>query len=236
MIARTVAAYLELPGAAQVRSRADESELVFLAHLGLAGPAGGGDARRAHPRPALRAPRGGVCLCSLDLDEYRRLADVLGFRPIPGSEASFRGDEYVGYGLDLRRIGPEPWLQALLAQRPLPPVGPGELERELRSVLTGWHDDRHVAASSLRALVRQDDAGPDAVRSLVTAALARARATCAPDQAPALRAIELAYLQRAASHERAAEEYRHVSRATFYRLLHRGVELLAESLVGSPEA
>lgn len=235
VIARTVEAYLAVPGIAPLRATAEQADVVFLAHLGLGGP---------HPEATRAAlirdllsvlARGGACLCSLDLEEYRRLADVLGFRVLPGSETRFRGDEYLGYALDLRRLGPEPWLQALLVQGPLPPVGPGELEREVRAVLAGWHDDGRVGASSLSALIPPAGAhGPDEVRALVQAALGRALSTCAPDQELALRALELAYLRRATSHERAAEEL-HVSRATFYRLLHRGVELVAAALPAAAE-
>ena len=229
VIASTVDAYLELPGSARPAANSAATELVFLAHLGLAGRLPEAT-RGALIRDLLSVlARGGVCLCSLDLEEYRRLADLLGFRPVRGSESSFRGDAYLGYALDLRHVGPEPWLQALLAQRPLPPVGPGELEQELRAVLAGWHDDRRLAASSLTALVEGDGAAPDAVRALVRIALERARTTHGADREPSLRAIELAYLDRSGSHERAADEL-HVSRATFYRLLTRGVGLLAESL------
>jgi hypothetical protein len=228
VIGTAVAAYLELPGAGPLRARPDETDLVFLAHLGLGGRLPE-PTRAALIRDLLSVlARGGACLCSLDMEDYRRLAEALGFRPIPGSEARFRGDEYLGYALDLRRVGAEPWLQALLANGPLPPVGPGALEQELREVLAAWHDDRRVGTSSLRALAGSGS-GPEEIRALVRSALGRARATCAPDQEAALRAVELAYLERATSHERAAGEL-HVSRSTFYRLLHRGVELTAAAL------
>ena len=50
-------------------------------------------------------------------------------------------------------------------------------------------------------------------------------------QATALRAVELAYLERGVSHERAAERML-VSRSTFYRLLRRGTQALARELAG----
>jgi hypothetical protein len=231
VISRTVDAYGRLVGVAP----AEQPDLVFLAHLGLAGPLPEAT-RSALIRDLLSVlARGGVCLCSLDLEEYRRLAEALGFRPVPGSETRFRGDAYLGYALDLTRVGPEPWLRALLAQRPLPPVGPGELERELRDVLIHWHDDRRLAASSLAALVPADaPAHADAVRSLVEAAVRRAQALAASDHELALSALELAYIRRAGTHEHVADEL-HVSRATFYRLLHRGLGLTAAALPGAVE-
>jgi hypothetical protein len=123
------------------------------------------------------------------------------------------------------------WLQALLAGGPRPPVGVGELETELRDVLTHWHDDRHVAASSLAAFAGAGPERPDApaVRAVVERAVDRARSGCDPSQELALRAVQRAYLDRAASHERVADEL-HVSRTTFYRLLHRGTERVARAL------
>jgi hypothetical protein len=231
VISCTVDAYGRLAGVTPT----EQPDLVFLAHLGLAGPLPEAT-RSALIRDLLSVlARGGVCLCSLDLEEYRRLAEALGFRPVPGSETRFRGDSYLGYALDLTRVGPEPWLRALLAQRPLPPVGPGELERELREVLVHWRDDRRVAASSLAALVPAGVAGDaDAVRALVEAAVERAQALVASDHELALRALALAYIRRAGTHERIADEL-HVSRATFYRLLHRGLELSAAALPDAAE-
>ena len=101
------------------------------------------------------------------------------------------------------------------------PVGPGELERELQAVLAEWHDDRRVSESTLAPL--------GDVRELVLASLALARERCAPGQELALRALERAYVERTVSHERVAGEL-HVSRATFYRLLPRGVGLVAAAL------
>ena len=224
VIGAAIDAWLAAPGGGPLPET--PADIRFLAHMGLSG----------HLPEATRAAlirdllsvlaRGGACLCSLDMPEYRRLAEALGFRPIPGSQARFRGSEYLGYALDLRRVGPEAWVQALLTGGPRPPVGPGELERELRDVLAAWHDDARVAASTLVTLV---DGGADGVRDLVSRVVRRARSTCAPGQELAIRAVELAYLERGTSHERAADEL-HVSRATFYRLLHRGIDLLVAAL------
>jgi hypothetical protein len=221
VIEACVDAYLKVPGVPPLRAGAADADVVFLCHLAAAG---------SHPE-ATRAAllrdllgvlvAGGACLCSVDLDDYRQLAEALGFQPVPGSKVRFRGGRFQGYALDLRRLGAELWLHGLLAGAPLP-VGPGELERELHAVLVDWHDDRRVAASTLAPLAGD-------VRALVLASLEQARAHCAPGQELALQAVELAYVQRTASHERVADDL-HVSRATFYRLLHRGVALAAAAL------
>jgi predicted DNA-binding protein (UPF0251 family) len=75
------------------------------------------------------------------------------------------------------------------------------------------------------------EATADAVRALIRAALDRARNGAAEDLETALRAVELAYMERGMSHERAAERMR-VSRSTFYRLLRRGTQALASTLAG----
>ncbi len=137
-----------------------------------------------------------------------------------GSEGPLPRRALQGYALDLRRIGVELWLQGLLSDARVP-AGPGELERELQAVLAEWHDDRRVAESSLAPL--------GDVRALVLASLELARERCAPGQELSLRAIERAYVERTVSHERVADEL-HVSRATFYRLLPRGVGLVAAAL------
>jgi predicted DNA-binding protein (UPF0251 family) len=63
----------------------------------------------------------------------------------------------------------------------------------------------------------------------VRAALDRARADATPQQELAYRALDLAYFQKTTSHERAAERLA-VSPSTFYRLLRRGVQGLAQAL------
>ena len=67
------------------------------------------------------------------------------------------------------------------------------------------------------------------VRTTIRDAIAGLRAEAGDDLDLALRALELAYVDRAASHERLAERLS-VSRSTFYRLLRRGTRTLAEAL------
>jgi hypothetical protein len=140
-----------------------------------------------------------------------------------------------GYVLDLTRIGVDAWLEAIVAgRRPPRALRHEALEHELLAALTHWHDDARLAQSPLREhapLVALTNAapGPEELRQAIGAALARARARATPEQELAYRALELAYLEKATSHERAAERLA-VSPRTFYRLLKRGVQGLTAAL------
>jgi len=138
-----------------------------------------------------------------------------------------------GYVLDLRRIGIERWLEALLAGRRPPRVlRREELERELQAALLAWRDDRRLTDSPLTSSTIAESVvtdGAAALRRTILAALERARASCAPEERLAYAAVELAYLASPTSYEHAAQRLA-VSRATFYRLLKRGVSGLADTL------
>lgn len=226
VIAGTLDPYLALEGAPALQAGPEQANLVFLAHLGLGGPLAQAT-RAALQRDLLSVlARGGVCLCSLDLDDYRQVGSALGFREVPRSQVRFRGADYQGFALDLRGIGPELWFHCLLTGSAVP-TGPGELERELKELLDAWGDDRRLAGSPLAALVSPRNADTAAaLRRAIEEALARALTAAGPAQELELRAVELGYLERTMSRERAAEEL-NVSRATFYRLLRRGVGQLA---------
>jgi DNA-directed RNA polymerase specialized sigma24 family protein len=138
---------------------------------------------------------------------------------------------FVGYILDLRRVGFEAWIDALMHGREIVARPDAEsLDRELTDLLPALEDDAVVGASSL-AKIAGDAAG---VRRLIRATLATLRRGASSDLDLALRAVELAYLDRAAPHERLAERLS-VSRSTFYRLLRRGTRALAEALSRGPE-
>jgi DNA-directed RNA polymerase specialized sigma24 family protein len=177
---------------------------------------------------------GGAFLAAVTTAERKQLCRALGFRPVEGALVNMGpGVEPVeGFVLDLRGVGVEAWLDALVQGRK-PPRGlsAGELERELQTVLARWPEDDVLASSPLIDLAPSDGEAPDpeAVRSLVRSALQRARQGASEDQQLAYRALELAYLDRGLSHERAAERLS-VSRSTFYRLLKRAVRGLAGSM------
>jgi AAA ATPase-like protein len=176
---------------------------------------------------------GGVYLTIVTTPERKRLCEAMGFEAVEGTRARLGpGLEAQGYVLDLRGTGVEAWLEALIRGRPGALSLPWEeMEREVQSVLTAWPDDGALARSPLAGLTEAEGderARAKALRGLIREALVDAR-EAAPDREPALKAIELAYLDRSVSHERVAERLA-VSRSTFYRLLKRGVQALARAL------
>lgn len=170
--------------------------------------------------------------------DRQELLNLLGFRPIPG--ASFEicpgGPSLRGLELDLRATSPERWIEAILdGNLAVAETSPLSLQPALQEVLSRWSDDRVLAASPLVRFANADlDASqPDQARSLrqlVSDAIAAALEVANEADRPALRALELAYLQRATSHERLAERLS-VSRSTLYRMLHHGCQLVVAQLI-----
>jgi hypothetical protein len=176
--------------------------------------------------------REGVYFTAAALPLHREVLETLRFSPIEETTiANWIPDHpFVGYMLDLRRVGFEAWIDALMRGREIVPRPDADsLEKELTELLPAMEDDAVVAASSL-AQIAGDPAG---VRRLIRGTAASLRRTANPDLANALRAVELAYIERAAAHERLAERLA-VSRSTFYRLLRRGTRALAEALSRGP--
>jgi hypothetical protein len=109
------------------------------------------------------------------------------------------------------------------------------MEQALQDVLLGWPDDAQVLASPLldRLTTRLPGAAErenaDRLRLAIRTAIERATEQAVHDDALAYRAISLAYVERATSHDIAARQLA-VSRSTFYRLLRRGVQALARAL------
>jgi hypothetical protein len=174
--------------------------------------------------------RGGLYLGGLHRPSHHALVSALGFRPVPGAEGHFRGQRSRGFELDLRAIGVEPWLHALITGRRPPTFEPGELERELREVLLAWTDDDRLARSPLLAFTpAHRDATAESLRSTVRRALEIAQGQASQEDRLSLEAVRLAYLVDAPRRERAAEQLA-VSRATFYRLLRLGIGQLGAAL------
>ena len=190
--------------------------------------------------------RGGAYVTIAGIPPFMPLFEALGFERIPGSDTTeMLGPEYPlhGFILDLRRIGVEAWMDALMAGR-RPPRLPGaaELARELRRVLPRWGDDDALVASSLMVLPRQaspaaageaSEPGPAALRRLIVHTLEAVEADGPEENRLACRAVALAYFDRSRGVDGAAAELA-VSRRTFYRLLGRGVTLLARELARPP--
>ena len=143
-----------------------------------------------------------------------------------------------GFVLDLTRTGVHPWVDALAAgRRPPRSMGAVEFEHELRTILPNWFDDERLRRSALweAGLVagESDSRAAADLREVVRTTLQRLeRSTDAYDHL-AYRALELAYLTPRVSNEAAAERLS-VSRATFYRLLKRGIRGLAMELSAPP--
>jgi hypothetical protein len=180
---------------------------------------------------------GDTFLVSVALPEQKQLFEAFGFERVPGAIGrSWVKDQPIeGFLLDLSRVGLEPWIEAVMAgRRPPRPLPEGELEGEVQAALAHWHEPGWLEHSPLVtsaevARVAPGRLGAEAVRQALLETLESARATSAPDRALALQAVELAYLRNGLSHEAAAEQLA-VSRTTFYRLLKRGVQALAEGL------
>jgi hypothetical protein len=167
---------------------------------------------------------------------YQNAMASTGFTRIPGIGPSVvPGTDVVGFVMDLRKVGPDAWVDAISSGRPLPNPLEGEaLNHEVREVLLHWHDDGRLAGSALvpHALLRAeapDEPPADAVRRLITDALNRAKEAAHPNDALGIRCVELAYLDGRVSHERVAERL-NISRSTFFRSLRRGVSAVARAL------
>jgi len=177
---------------------------------------------------------GGVFLTTTSAPSRKRLIEAIGFRWVEGAREWVWDREHPadGYVLDLSQVGVEAWIEAVVSGRPPQrALDPGRVEEELRQILANWDSDDVVGKSRLRELCPATDPDADDVRALVREGLDRARADADEDREIALRAVQLGYLDRGLSHERAAERLR-VSRSTFYRLLRRGTQSLARALAG----
>jgi hypothetical protein len=172
------------------------------------------------------------------LPAYRSLFESLGFEEIPGAEAPNWLAEvgpFAGYVLDLRQIGFERWIEAIVAgRRPPRSLSPETIASALEQALKEWWDDAVLAESPLleSALVSSTDVarpGPNDVRRAIRGALEAGQASASARDRLAYHALELAYLGQPAPAAQIAERLA-VSRATLYRQLKRGVELLAATL------
>ncbi len=182
---------------------------------------------------------GGVHLTVGRGADHRAALEALGFQVVhhgPGP-AGNAVDEVVGYVLDLRSTGVDFCVDALAAERLAPPLPPLQLQHDVQAVLTHWRDDVWLSRSPVllgrraRAAAARGDTAQ--LREQVQVALARIIEDGDADERLAGQALELAYLTPRMSHVAAMERLA-VSRATFYRLIRRGVHALAEQ-VTAPE-
>jgi hypothetical protein len=139
-----------------------------------------------------------------------------------------------GWALDLTRVGFEGWIQAVIDGRHVQaPPSDGDLRIEILSALIHWGDTAWLAVNCplISAGVALTDRA-EMIRQTIQEAFARARAEGPGSMDRGLRALELAYMKRSASHKQAMRSLS-VSRATFYRLCKRGVGTLAEHVVST---
>jgi hypothetical protein len=182
---------------------------------------------------------GGVHLAVASMSQHRAALEALRFEPIAlvnGPACDVDGS-MTGYVLDLRHNGVDPWLEAVATgSDSICPPDADALESELQGVLAHWRDDEWFRRSTARQTRTRGAAGgqvePSSVRDQVQTALSRLIDEGDADQQLAGRALELAYLTPRVSHAAAMERLA-VSRATFYRLLKRGVQSLASVMLTS---
>lgn len=181
---------------------------------------------------------GGKYLASTASSQYAGVLQAVGFARVAsdlGPSAFDAASRLDAFALDLRLLGVDGWIDAIVAGQPVPsPIPVDDIGREVQAVLLHWRDDAMLAASPLVAAAIRREPGrgiapADALRDMVRDALERARAGATDDRALAFRAVELAYFEHSVSHERLAERLS-VSRSTFYRLLHRGLAGLVAAL------
>jgi hypothetical protein len=238
-IAPVIAAYFSPTELASLPDAPEESGIWYLMHSAH----GGGRAEAA--QPALLRDHlgllglGGTYLATVARPELKGLITELGFQRVASSiNGSSPGFSPEGFVLDLSTIGVEAWMDAIIGGRPVRPGLRGDqILDAVHDALLSWHDHGALADSPLTTLApgsqeRTRVEASDAVREILVRALERARAGGHADPL-ACRAIELAYMQRSLTHERAAERM-NVSRSTFYRLLKRGANSIARELGSQP--
>jgi AAA ATPase domain len=179
--------------------------------------------------------QGGVHLARCSSPQQHAALESLGFEALVSVGGCRRaGGAVQGYVLDLSRTGVDTWVAAItLGRRPPRTLAAAEFERELRDILPHWLDDDYLSHSPLWECGALATASPERsaskLRELIGGTLTRLAAPADADHHLAYRAVELAYLTPRLSNEAAAERLA-VSRATFYRLIKRGIRGLALAL------
>lgn len=181
---------------------------------------------------------GGVFLVCNGDEMGGQVTEALGGQRITGVGVSSVGSERPidGFVIDIGRIGPDAWLEAVTSGLPVPPaLSDDELKDELHAILVDWPNDSRLASSPLAQLaqllspVEEGMSSSEHLRALVRRSMVEARDDKS-DLEAACRAVEIAYFERKLSHEAIAERL-HVSRTTFYRMLHRAEREILSRLV-----
>jgi hypothetical protein len=150
------------------------------------------------------------------------------------TESHQSGRAVKGWALDLTCVGFGGWIQAVIDGRHVEArPSNGDLQTEILSALIHWDDaawlavNCHLLSDGVAITERTE-----MIRRTIQEAFASARAEGPGSMDKALRALDLAYLNRSASHKQAMRSMS-VSRATFYRLCKRGVGTLAEHVAST---
>ena len=177
---------------------------------------------------------GGTYLCMTREPVFQQLLKTCGFELVTSRLGDDEEPPSTGWMLDLTRIGFEPWIEGLVGGgRPQAPPHPAQLESEVLGALMHWNDADWLTFNCPTLAGNTSIADRHVVVKLaVEEALARARAESSPAMEQAFRALELAYMNRRASHKEAMCKLA-VSRATFYRLCKRAVRAVAAQAIAS---
>jgi hypothetical protein len=180
--------------------------------------------------------QGGVHLTYASTPDHQAALEALGFESLTFEVHALAASENstAGYVLDLRRSGLDLWMDAVTSGRLPKSPAAHEVRDALHGILVHWHDDAWLSRSAVWALGAEvpdhERLDPSRIREQIRAALSRFIEDGDVDGRLAGRAVELAYLTPRVSHIAAMERLA-VSRATFYRLLKRGVQALANEFV-----
>ena len=176
--------------------------------------------------------RSGLILATAKRPEHQGLLEALGFQLVPGVANTTWGADppFLGYVLDLRVTGVEPWIRAVMEGRRAPALSQAELDVAIGDALVRFHDDDALSRSPLADIVGVPGSSETVrrLRASLEEALRIGMERAGPDGERALQAVEVGYIRPLGSHERAAESL-NVSRTTFFRLLKRGIELATRS-------
>jgi hypothetical protein len=172
---------------------------------------------------------GAKYLCTTREPIFKELLEACGFEKL-----AIQGPA-TGWMLDLSRVGYDNWIEGLINGRQPSRPDLAQLEREIMSALTHWHDRQWLEGncSIVSANVSLLERG-EVIRQTIQEALWAVRAETSQATDKALRALELAYMTRGACHQQAMYSLS-VSRATFYRLCKRGVRAIADHMLRSPD-
>jgi hypothetical protein len=172
--------------------------------------------------------RGGVFLALTSHEFYEKAIVSVGGRRFATMKNTVDGGEPLGlFELDIDSFGVDAWSRAVLAgEQPTRRLTSAELVSAVQSAFLGWRDDKALSGSSLTRLVATGSRDADGVRELLKSTLDSASG--AEWELP-MQAVRLAYIERSGSIERVADRL-HVSRATLFRLLKRGVVEIASRL------